>query len=85
VRRDLVIAVTDGDLLAEISAVDQSLQEHCEALDPMDVGGEKAEIRPIEFWLDLPGIPGWKSLAHVEDQVCFVLNETTALVRARAG
>lgn len=85
VRRDLVIAVTDGDLSAEIGAVDQSLQEHYEALDPMDLGAEKAEIRPIEFWLDLPGTPGWKSLAHVEDQVCFVLNETTALVRARAG
>jgi hypothetical protein len=85
VRRDLVIAVTDGDLAAEISAVDQSLQEHYEALDPMDFGSEKAEIRPIEFWLDLPGTPGWKSLAHVEEQVCFVLNETTTLVRARAS
>jgi hypothetical protein len=85
VRRDLVIAVTDGDLSAEIGAVDQSLQEHYEALDPMDLDVEKAEIRPIEFWLDLPGTPGWKSFAHLEDQVCFVLNEATALVRARAG
>jgi hypothetical protein len=84
VRRDLVIAVTDGDLSAEIGAVDQSLQEHYGTLDPMGIGAEKAAVRPIEFWLDLPGTPGWKGLAHVEDQVCFLLNGTTVLVRARA-
>jgi hypothetical protein len=85
VRRDLVIAVTEGDLSAEIAAVNQSLQDHYVALDPIDVGAKGAAVRPIEFWLDLPGTPGWKRFAHVENQVCFLLNETTALFRARAG
>lgn len=51
----------------------------------MVVGARTAAVRPIEFWLDLPGTPGWKGLAHVEDQVCLLLDEATALVRARAG
>ncbi|MGH7393729.1 MAG: hypothetical protein ACREM3_30375 [Candidatus Rokuibacteriota bacterium] len=85
VRRDLVIAVTDGDLSTEIGAVDRSLQEHFGALDPMDLAAENAAPDPVEFWLDLPGTPGWKGFAHLEDQVCFLLNGTMALVRGRAG
>jgi hypothetical protein len=50
----------------------------------MDVAPEQMAVRPIELWLDLPGTPGWKGLAHVEEQVCLLLNDTTALVRGRA-
>lgn len=84
VRRDLVLAATDGDLAAEIGAVDQMLQEHCDASAPMRVV-ENAAAKPIELWLDLPGTPAWKCFAHVEDHVCLLLNETAALVYERAG
>jgi len=79
VRRDLVIAVTDGDLSAEIGAVDQILQEHYGASAPMHLI-ENAAAKPIEFWLDLQGTPAWKCFAHVENHVCCLLNEAAALV-----
>lgn len=82
VRCDLVLAATDGDLATELSAVDQCLQDHYGAMDPMELAPEDVVVRPVEFWLDLPGTPGWKSFARVEDQVCIVLHETVALVRA---
>lgn len=85
VRHDLVIAVTEGDRSTEIGAVDRSLHDHYGALDPMHLIAEKKAIEPIEFWLNLPGTPGWKSFAHVEDQVCFLLDEQTVLMHERAG
>ena len=85
VRRDLVIAVTEGDLPTEIRAVDRSLQDHYGALVPTHLTAESAVIEPIEFWLDLPGTPGWKRFAHVEDRVCFLLDEHTVLMHGRAG
>jgi hypothetical protein len=81
VHRDLVVAVTDGDMGTEVSAVDQCLQNHYGAVNPMDLVPEDVVVCPIEFWLDPPGMPSWKSLAHVGEQVCFLLDETTALVR----
>jgi hypothetical protein len=85
VCRDVVLAVTEGDLRSELDAVDRSLDEHFRAVDPMDVNTIHAASRPIELWLDLPGIPHWKSLAHVDDRVCMLLNDTTTLVRGRAS
>jgi hypothetical protein len=37
-------------------------------------------VRPIEFWLDLPGTPRWTSFAHVENNVCFLIDGSTALI-----
>lgn len=68
-RRDMVVAVTTGELSVELNAVDHCLQEYYAA------GNQKCELvettnaRPIEFWLDLPGTSGWTGYAHLEDRV----------------
>lgn len=80
-RRDLLVAVTDGDLAAEASDVDVCLQTHFGAAQPMALVPGDAELKPIEFWLDLPGTPGWTSLGRVESNLCFLIDGSFALVR----
>jgi hypothetical protein len=38
-------------------------------------------VAPIEFWLDLPGTPSWKSFGHIDAQTCFLIDGGLALVR----
>ena len=80
-RRDLLIAVTDGDVPAEASDIDMCLQTHFRTVQPMTLVPGHAEVRPIEFWLDLPGTPGWTSFGHVGGNVCFLVDGSVALVR----
>jgi hypothetical protein len=84
-RRELLIAVTAGDLAEEVSAVDAWLQAHFEADQQMAIVSGDVMPKPIEFWLDLPGTPGWTSFAHVANNVCFLVDGNTALQMARAG
>lgn len=81
IRRDLLIAVTAGDLAAEASAVDMCLDAHFGAIQPIAIVPNSAEVVPIEFWLDLPGTPGWTSFGHVGSSLCFLLDDSIALVR----
>lgn len=80
-RRDLLIAVTDGDLAAETSAIDECLQAHFRAAQQMTIVPGNADIKPIEFWLDLPGIPGWTRFGNVGSCLCFLVDESIAIVR----
>ncbi len=80
-RRELLIAVTDGDLTTEADLVDQCLQDNYRGMHRMELVPLKAEVTPIEFWLDLPGIPGSKSFAHVQGHVCLLIDGSTALIR----
>lgn len=79
-RRDLLIAVTEGDLAAEADAVDACLQMHFGTVRQMALVAGHVAVRPIEFWLDLPGTPSWTSFAHVENNVCFPIDGSTALI-----
>ena len=80
-HRDLLIAVTDGDLAPETSAVDTCLQAHFGAVQQMTLVPGNAEVKPIEFWLDLPGTPGWTSFGHMGSSLCFLVDGSIALVR----
>ena len=80
-NRDLLIAVTNGDLTTEAALVDDCLQRHHGAVHPMEPVPTRVNVIPIEFWLDLPGTPGWKSFAHIEGDVCFLLDDGIALRR----
>ena len=87
-RRDLLISVTDGDLGAAAECVDQCLRDHCEELQAMELVPQHISMAPIEFWLDLPGTPSWKSFAHIDTQACCLIDDQLALVRrgrANAG
>jgi hypothetical protein len=79
-RRDLIIAVTDGDLATEAECVDQCLRDHCEAKQAMELVPQHISVAPIEFWLDLPGTPSWKRFGHIDAQACFLIDGGIALV-----
>jgi hypothetical protein len=83
-RRNRLIAVTEGDLVAEADAVDACLQTHFGAVGQMTLVPGHVAVRPIEFSLDLPGTPGWTSFAHVENNVCFLIEGNTALILSMA-
>ena len=80
-RRQALIAVTDGELAAEADAVDRCLQESCAGPRPMETVPSSVPVVQIELWLDLPATPGWRSFAHVRDQVGFLVEDNLALLR----
>ena len=73
-RRELLIAVTDGDLTSEASEVDTFLETNFGAVQQMTLMAGDAEVRPIEYWLDLPGLPGWMSFGHAGNNLCFLVD-----------
>ena len=79
-RRNLLTAVTEGDLAPEADAVDARLQMHFGAVRPMALMADHVTLKPIEFWLDLPGTPSWTSFAHADKDVHVLLDGNMALV-----
>jgi hypothetical protein len=80
-RRDLLIAVTEGDLGDEAECIDRCLRDHYEAKHDMELGPQQIYVAPIEFWLDLPGTLSWKSFGHINAQTCFLIDGGLALIR----
>jgi hypothetical protein len=80
-RRELLMAVTEGDLAAETNDVDICLQEHFEVRQQMTFLPSDAEVKPIEFWLDLPGAPGWSRFGRAGSSLCFLVHENVAIAR----
>ena len=80
-RRDLLVAVTNGDLGAEAECVDRCLRDHYEGNQVMEVVPQHISVAPIEFWLDLPGNPSWKGFGRIDTQACFLIDGGRALVR----
>jgi hypothetical protein len=79
-RRDLLIAVSDGDLGTEAECVDQCLRDHYEGKQAMELVPQHISVTPIEFWLDLPGTPSWKSFGHIDARTCFLIDGGLALL-----
>lgn len=80
-RRDLLIAVTDGELMLAASDIDKCLQMHFGAVQPMTRVPGDSNIEGIEFWLDLPGTLGWTSFGQVGSNLCFLVDGSVALIR----
>jgi hypothetical protein len=81
IRRDLLVAVTDGDLQAEAECADQCLRDHFEGKPVMELASQQITVVPIEFWLDLPGTPSLKCFGRIGTQMCFLIDDGLALVR----
>lgn len=79
-RRDLVITVTDGGLAEEATTLDACLRAYFGTERQMAFAPGHAAVRPIEFWLDLPGTPGWSRFAHVENEVCVLIDGGPAII-----
>ena len=78
-QRDGVVAVTDGDLEAEVRAVDLALERYFIRPDALNVV-PVAEVRSrIEFWLDLPGIPAWSPFGRSDTGILLLLGDELAL------
>jgi hypothetical protein len=81
-RRDLLVAVTNGDLGAEAVCVDHCLRDHYDDERAMELVPQHVSVDPIEFWLDLPGFPSWTGLGHIDAQTCLLVDGGRAIVRA---
>jgi hypothetical protein len=81
-RRDVFVAVTNGDLGAQVECVDRCLRDHYVGKQAMELVPQLISVSPIEFWLDLPGTPSWTSFGHIDPQTCLLIDGGIALVRS---
>jgi hypothetical protein len=80
-RRDLLVAVAEGDLSEETAFVDAALHANFTQPVPLDLLRPGEVLRRIEFFLDMPGTPAWTSFAHVQDDSCIIIDGGMALCR----
>lgn len=78
-HRDALLAVADRELPVEAELVDRFLHELFAAPLPMEPVPAAADLSPIEFWVDLPGTPCWKSFARLDDAFCCLVDGSLAL------
>jgi hypothetical protein len=81
--RQALLAVTSGELADEANAVDMCLDAHFGCLQPMTVMPGDMAVEPIEFWLDLPGSPGWTSFGHADGRICLLFGGEPALIASK--
>ncbi len=74
-----VLAVTDGDVEAEVQAVNVTLTDYFSRPDPLVVVPSATVWSRIEFWLDLPGEPGWSVFGRGETGIVLLLGDELAV------
>ena len=72
VRRDLVVAVTHGDLATELDRVDEILRSFFDDRRAVVARPSSDASRPVELWLDLPGVPALACVAEVDGGAALV-------------
>ena len=78
--RDVLIAVTNGELATEAACIDQCLREHYAEKHAVEIVPQQIAVAPIEIWLDLPGTPSWTSFGRIDGQVCCLIHSGLAVV-----
>ncbi len=72
-RRDKVLAVSDGDVDQEIRVVDTFSRDHASSETPMRPVEVNASYEPIEFHVDAPGFPAWTGFCHLSTGIGIML------------
>lgn len=83
-RREFLIAVTDGEVALEADEVDKYLLMNFGTIHLLSCVPSDALVKPIEFWLDLPRTPGWTSFGRLDNRLCFLFEGNLALLNEHA-
>jgi hypothetical protein len=73
VRRDRVLAVSDGDMDQEMDVVDAFSSDHATCETPLRPVEVDARYKPIEFHLDAPGFPAWSGFCRLSAGIAIML------------
>jgi hypothetical protein len=84
-QREGVVAVTDGDLETAVRAVDEAVARLFDNQDPLQILPSTTVVSPVEFWLDLPGVPAWRSFGRTDAGVVMVVDDLPIAPRAPGG
>jgi hypothetical protein len=79
-KKNLILAVTLGDVGSEINAVNSFITAVIEANARVDLAGPSEEWTPIEFHLNEVGFPSWTSFKRSGDQMGILLEPCGVLV-----
>jgi hypothetical protein len=72
-RRDRVLAVSEGDRDEEMDAVDAFSRDHARCETPLRPVNVDASYKPIEFHLDAPGFPAWSGFCRFSTGIGIML------------
>lgn len=84
-RREGIVTVTNGELDAEIRAVNGALAPSADRDSPIQVLLATARLEPIEFWIDLPGIPAWRVFGRVGAEVVVAVDQMSLRIGGDAA
>jgi hypothetical protein len=83
-QRKSVVAVAIGDLQVEMDSLDRLLLDYYSVPGPLEPTLEVRSLRPVDFYLDLPGTPAWTPAGHA-GAVQYLLVAGRPAVRRQAG
>jgi len=81
-NRDLILAVTKGDVEAEVDAVQDAISRWFDSNQPVEVVDYLDEANPIEFHLDLPKYPSWSPYVRIAGELCLRIMDGPVLKRS---
>lgn len=78
--RDLILAVSEGDIDAEAFAVQSFVEECLQRESLLHVVKNNEQCLPIEFHLDGPGFPAWRNFVRFKNQIAISLPPVGILI-----
>jgi hypothetical protein len=78
-ERQGIVAVSDGEVDAEVHAVDQALIRFFDSAKPLQLVSVANVSSPIEFWLDLPESPAWNAFGRSDARILLLLDDDHVL------
>jgi hypothetical protein len=75
----VILASSDSDVEAEVAAVNVALAQYYDRCDVLDIVPAQEVRSRIEFWLDIPGVPGWTAFGRSDKGVVLIFGEELVL------